>query len=139
MKFHSDEDPLTKKPIDIECSASDFKKVDGEQASEALFKMAAYEEILKGHDQIALSVKYQVLCDETAMIGVIKQKDKATGDLKEYEETFEKYAKKPAPVQHQMGRGGGYRGRGRGGFAGGRFEMIKMKCAAAPRLKNRLP
>ena len=41
-----------------------------------------------------ISLKYQVLCKQTAMIGVVKQKEKATGELKEYEQTFSKSVKK---------------------------------------------
>ena len=41
-----------------------------------------------------LSLRYQVLCKQTAMIGVVKQKEKATGELKEYEQTFSKSVKK---------------------------------------------
>jgi len=33
---------------------------------------------------VAMSVKYQVLSKETAMIGVVKQKKKATGEMVEY-------------------------------------------------------
>ena len=33
-----------------------------------------------------MSIKYQVLSSQTAMIGVIKQKDKATGDMKTFEQ-----------------------------------------------------
>ena len=32
-----------------------------------------------------VSIKYQVLVEETAMIGVIEQTDEATGELKIYE------------------------------------------------------
>jgi hypothetical protein len=36
-------------------------------------------------EQILKSIKYQVLSTETAMIGVVKQKVKATGELTQYE------------------------------------------------------
>ena len=45
-----------------------FKKIEAEQ------DLAVKKE---------LSLKHQVLCDETAIIGVMKQTDKATGELKE--------------------------------------------------------
>ena len=35
--------------------------------------------------EIEMSVKYQVISEKTAMIGVIKLKDKATGDMKTFE------------------------------------------------------
>ena len=51
-----------------------------------LFQMAAHEQLqkLKGAQNVAMSVKYQVLSKETAMIGVVKQKKKATGEMLEY-------------------------------------------------------
>jgi len=51
-----------------------------------LFKMAAHEKLqkLEGQASIDVSIKYQVLSKETAMIGVVKQKVKATGELVEY-------------------------------------------------------
>ena len=59
-------------------------------ASEALFKMAAldrinHDESLTKPQKVELSVKYQVLCDETAMVGVLKRLDKATGQLMLFE------------------------------------------------------
>ena len=45
-----------------------------------------YEEFLT-ETKIALSLKYQVLCDETALVGVIKELDSATGQIKQYEMT----------------------------------------------------
>jgi hypothetical protein len=51
-----------------------------------LFKIAAHEKLhtLKGKENVKCSIKYQVLSKETAMIGVVKQKKKATGELEEY-------------------------------------------------------
>jgi len=40
--------------------------------------------------KIAASIKYQTLCDETALIGVIKQTEKATGEVKEFDVKFGK-------------------------------------------------
>ena len=37
--------------------------------------------IKESNDRVRASVKYQVLCDETAFVGVIKQKDKVTGQI----------------------------------------------------------
>jgi len=63
-------------------SAFDFVKVTGEAAN-GLFKQAALDKIhASEYDeaaQIATSIKYQILCDHTAMVGVIKQVDAATG------------------------------------------------------------
>ena len=46
-----------------------------------LFQIAASEKLkdLSGKDNIQCSIKYQVLSDLTAMVGVVKQKKKATG------------------------------------------------------------
>ena len=51
-----------------------------------LFKIAAHEKLQKltGKKNVKCSTKYQVLSKETAMIGVVKQKKKATGELVEY-------------------------------------------------------
>ena len=58
-----------------------------------------YEEFLT-ETKIALSVKYQVLCDETALVGVIKELDSATGQIKQYEMTAEKgYRPGAEPVE----------------------------------------
>ena len=47
FKFHSDEDPTTKQPIDFEFAASAFKKIEGASANKSLFQMAAYDHIAK--------------------------------------------------------------------------------------------
>jgi len=39
---------------------------------------------LKGAENAAFSVKYQVLSSETAMVGVIKQPSKATGEMENH-------------------------------------------------------
>ena len=43
--FNSPQDPVTKEPINLEFSASEFRRVEGEAASKALFKIAAHEAI----------------------------------------------------------------------------------------------
>ena len=60
--------------------------------NQALYKMAAHTEItgLKSEKNKvkaieAVSIKYQVLVEETAMVGVIEQSDPVTGELKKYE------------------------------------------------------
>ena len=54
----------------------------------ALFKSAANSEMRKkrgSKEEKAMSIKYQVLGEQTAMIGVIKQREKATGEIKTVE------------------------------------------------------
>ncbi len=69
MEFRSELDPLTNKPIALTYSSSSF-----EESQLPLFQMAAHEklELLSGKENVKLSVKYQVLSKETAMIGVVK-------------------------------------------------------------------
>lgn len=74
-------DPVQKSTIDFQFTSGHFDRVE---EGFGLFKIAARDEIaslakLKKHEKINLSKKYQILCDETAFVGVIKQKDKATG------------------------------------------------------------
>ena len=61
-----------------------FVKVEDLSASQALFKMAAHDLIINGETSLKVqnSIKYQVLCDETAMVGIMKTKDLVTGELK---------------------------------------------------------
>ena len=75
----------------MEFSANEFRQAEGENASQALFKIAAQEQINNCNQQVAQSLKYQVLCDQTAMIGVVKQKEKATGEIKQFEQTIERF------------------------------------------------
>ena len=102
--FSSAEDPMTKRPINWNISGSQFVKIEDETAAKALFKKAAKEEIAKTgnvNEKIRLSIDYQVLCGETSLVGVIKQKNKASGELMNYEEAFGKKkiaAPEPAPV-----------------------------------------
>ena len=59
--------------------------------AEAVLKMAAYQVIQKeknANKRKQLSIKQQVLCDETAIIGVMKQKVKATGEVQEFNVEF---------------------------------------------------
>ena len=48
-----------------------------------------------------MSIKYQVLSDQTAMIGIMKQKDKASGDLKTFEKKLQRVNRPLAPPQMQ--------------------------------------
>ena len=91
FEFSSQLDPVTKEPIDLQFDKNDFRKVEDKSFAQALFKSAANSMIKAFKDKPegvrkALSIKYQVLCNETAMIGIIKQKDKASGDLKTFEQ-----------------------------------------------------
>lgn len=43
-----------------------------------------YRPYITAPERIKFSLKYQVLCNLTAMIAVVKQKEKTTGELKEY-------------------------------------------------------
>lgn len=67
--FHSDQDALTHQPINLSFSRSAF-----EETSMPLFQMCAHEKLqnLSGQENIQLSLKYQVLSEETALIGVVK-------------------------------------------------------------------
>jgi len=54
------------------------------QAAKNLIKIAAHNTIqnLGETDEAKqLSLKHQVICDQTAIVGVLKQADKATGDM----------------------------------------------------------
>ena len=55
----------------------------------ALFKLAASRTLLEKETNpgsiIELSVKYQIPCELTAIVGQLKVQDKATGELKEAE------------------------------------------------------
>ena len=71
----------------------DFTKVENEQAAEALIKMAAWRMIEKeksGERRKELSLEYQVLSEETGIVGVLKQADKATGELQSSTIEFKK-------------------------------------------------
>ena len=48
--------------------------------------MAAHEAINSEEvDDVEFSIKYQVLCEKTAMVGVFKQKNQAPGQMKQIE------------------------------------------------------
>ena len=79
---------------------SNLEQVQGDFQSEALYKMAAHTEIeqfeiegkrygeANSQNRVrirAISIHYQILVDETAMVGVIEQTDKVTGEMKKYE------------------------------------------------------
>ena len=75
----------TQEALDLNFTKEDFTQVEG-PAAEALLKMVAFHEIERTKDkalQKMLSLKYQVVCDETAIVGVMKQANKATGEPEE--------------------------------------------------------
>ena len=84
--FKTDTDPITQQKIDLTFSKVDFQKVEG-PAAEAIFKMAVHNELQRGGKEesaeIALSLKHQVICDKTAIVGVLKQENKTTGEVQE--------------------------------------------------------
>ena len=90
--------------MDYAFSSNDFSKAEGEQAK-AIFKIAAHRKFAETYvesDIVAASVKYQVLSKHTALIGVVKQKCKATGEMLEHDQTFDKVNRvkkeEPKPV-----------------------------------------
>ena len=93
VKFKCAKNPITGQPIDLEFNASAFTETDL-----PLFQLAANEHMKDANSQEVkrLSLKYQVLSKETAMVGVIKQNQKATGELI----TFTKETK-AVPVQKE--------------------------------------
>jgi hypothetical protein len=59
LSFTSELDPITKNPINLNFTSSHFDKVE----NTGLFQLAAKAKIAKNVDKVALSKKYQVLCD----------------------------------------------------------------------------
>ena len=54
--------------------------------AENVFKFAVFKKVQSAdstEDKVALSVKHQVLCDATAMVGVFKQENKSSLPSKE--------------------------------------------------------
>jgi hypothetical protein len=103
VNFHSDLDPVTKAPIDISFHASDFRMLEpGTSISKLAVKTRAaeiYTQIDRFYDrnyqqedpkdpnalkdQIAkLSVKYQVVTAEVAVVAVVKQEKKVVQEAK---------------------------------------------------------
>ena len=85
--FFSEQDPTTGQKIEFVFDVNAFVKVEDTSASQALFKMAAHDVLSKceASYKVQNSIKYQVLCDETAMVGIMKTKDLVTGELKQIE------------------------------------------------------
>lgn len=67
-------------------TANDFIMVSDDNQAQNLFKFAAFEQIKseKSSDaKKALSLKYQVLCEATSLVGIIKQEGKSSLESKE--------------------------------------------------------
>jgi hypothetical protein len=88
LVFGDSTDPITQQPINLSFKASDFSRVE---EGFGLFTIAARTEMKKNPSEaLKLSLKYQVLSDKTAFVGVVKQKDKATGKMVDYSIEFGK-------------------------------------------------
>ena len=78
LRFGCLNDPSTGQPVNMIFDADDFSKVDSENENLA-FKFAAYSILDLTTEQ---SVKYQVLSETTAMVGVVKQEN-SNGELQQ--------------------------------------------------------
>ena len=78
ISFNCRNDPTTQQPINLQFTADEFVETRAEDAV-GLFKLCAMKMGLTTQS----SIKYQVLCDTTAMIGVVKQKGKNVGELEQ--------------------------------------------------------
>lgn len=88
LTFTCSKDPITLQPINMSFESSHFDRVE---EGFGLFTLAAREQMSKESSQaLELSLKYQVLCDQTAFVGVVKQKDKATGEMIDFNIEFGK-------------------------------------------------
>lgn len=70
--------------MDINITEKEFVEIEDQKDAEGLFKFVAYEEIMTEQDKeksIEMSLKYQVLSQHTSLVGQIKQKQKATGEI----------------------------------------------------------
>lgn len=79
VKFSCKDDSESGKGFDYEFTRTAFQEV----RDMPLFQMAANEQLKKlhGDEECQLAIKYQVLSNGTAMVGVVKQKKKETGEL----------------------------------------------------------
>ena len=98
--FRSENDPQTNAPINLQFNREHFI-----ESPLPLFQLAANERLkeLKGTPNVLCAVKYQVLSKETAMVGVIKHRNKATGELENYDVSMANRViveKKPKPVEY---------------------------------------
>ena len=64
--------------MEFHFTQNDFEMLEDEKAAAALIKLAAFKSLQEkesASERRSMSIKYQVLCEETAIIGVIKQKN----------------------------------------------------------------
>ena len=78
VRIRCEKDRTTGKPIDMSFNQADFTEVKDQESSD-LFQFCAMSLPDLTAEQ---SIKYQVLSDSTAMIGVIKQKNDENGELR---------------------------------------------------------
>lgn len=104
FSFESSEDPLTKKPISWSFGAEDFMPVSGL----TIFKTEVHKRLVNNTASKSDAIKYQVLSKDTAFVGVVKQVQKASGELVEHEIEFGKTSVKlqeivkPKPVSSKV-------------------------------------
>ena len=118
--FKCDYDPKAKSSMTKKFFEKDFKQVFGGNETDALehqnelFKLAAKSEIdalSSNTEKVSLSTKYQVLCDATSFIGVIKQKNKNDNEIEKIEvktATVSIPKPQPAPVVNNYGYNNNY-------------------------------
>lgn len=84
VAFTSDMDPILEKSIDISATHNDFNKVE---SGFGIFKLAANQR--RGSiNEIETSTKYQVLMKSTAMVGVVRLKEKPSGESQQVQIEF---------------------------------------------------
>lgn len=107
--FKTGADPETGSSIDLNFARVDFKEITGE-AGKALFKLGVFNWLenkgLEEAKRKEASLKHQVLCDITAIVGVCKQENKATGEVQETTIKFGKSEIEDEPEDDQLHFGG---------------------------------
>jgi hypothetical protein len=85
LTYTCDEDPFTKKRVSLKFKVDTAKQI---QNGNLLFKLAAKAHIKDLTDdkaKLKISLDYQVLSTVTALLGVVKQDQKLTGEVKNIE------------------------------------------------------
>lgn len=92
MRFNSEHDPITKAQVDVSFTKDDFEEMP---AGDVLFKQAILQKVRNSQSNVInkneltqSAIKYQVLCEFTSMVAVVKQKEKTTGETKEFKVAF---------------------------------------------------
>lgn len=92
-----------KEHINLEFTKADFLEVEDAETAENMMKVVAFDKINRAEsadERKRFSLEYQVLCEETAIVGVLKQQDKSSGEMVESTIAFEKVeAYRPPPPQ----------------------------------------